>query len=248
MSLILDALKKSEAERQRNAGPTLLDVRIARPQRRYPMWSFIVGGLLLVNMVLLLIFVMRRPPSDVSVATNRVIQGAQPATLPAALPATPQASASTVAPVAPATNIGAPAAPPMPTLAAPTQATSTQAALPADEPADDGPLNPADDAPALPGPAATAQRSGGGSVKYQRDDSGGYSSLPSYSELGGNLPPLRLDLHVYAEQPRNRYAMINMQAVHEGDTLSEGMRVLAITRDGVALDYRGQQFMLHPQQ
>lgn len=239
MSLILDALKKSEAERQRNAGPTLLDVRVARPQRRYPMWAFIVGGLLLVNMVLLLIFVMRRPASDVTAAVNRVNPGAQPATSPApASPVPPQAPAPALTPAAPST----PATPSMPTTAAPTQAQTLT-----DEPADDAPLNPADDAPALPGPAAAAQRPGGGSVKYQRDESAGYSSLPSYTELGGNLPPLRLDLHVYAEQPRNRYAMINMQAVHEGDTLSEGMRVLAITRDGVALDYRGQQFMLHPQ-
>jgi hypothetical protein len=39
-----------------------------------------------------------------------------------------------------------------------------------------------------------------------------------------------------------------MQRVHEGDTLSEGARVLAITREGVALDYRGQRFMLRPRQ
>lgn len=237
MSLILDALKKSEAERQRNAGPTLLDVRIARPQRRYPIWAFIVGGLLLVNMVLLLIFVLRRPSSDVTVAVNRLNPSAQPATSPAPALATPPSAA-------PAAIVGAATTPSTPANATTTSA--AQAPLPADEPADDSPMNPADDLPALSGPAA-AQRSGGGSVKYQHDDSGGYSSLPSYTELSGNLPPLRLDLHVYAEQPRNRYAMINMQAVHEGDTLSEGMRVLAITRDGVALDYRGQQFMLHPQ-
>ena len=62
MSLILDALKKSEAERQRQSGPTLLEVRVARPQRRYPMWALAVGILLAVNMILLLVFVLR--PSD----------------------------------------------------------------------------------------------------------------------------------------------------------------------------------------
>jgi hypothetical protein len=85
-------------------------------------------------------------------------------------------------------------------------------------------------------------------MKIQRDDSAGYSSLPSFSDVNGDMPDLRLDLHVYAEQPRDRYALINMQTVHEGDTLREGARVLAITREGVALDLRGQQFMLHPQQ
>ena len=35
-----------------------------------------------------------------------------------------------------------------------------------------------------------------------------------------------------------------MHRVREGDVLPRGVRVLAITRDGVALDYRGQEFML----
>ncbi len=34
MSFILDALKKSEAERQRQTGPTLLEVRVTQPRRR----------------------------------------------------------------------------------------------------------------------------------------------------------------------------------------------------------------------
>jgi general secretion pathway protein B len=90
--------------------------------------------------------------------------------------------------------------------------------------------NPADDEPALPA-----------------GSSGHYSSLPSFSDVGGDLPALRLDLHVYAERARDRYALVNMHRVHEGDVLPEGPRVLAITREGVAMDYRGQEFMLHPQ-
>ena len=43
MSFILDALKKSEAERQRQAGPALLEMRIVRPARRLPVWAVIVG-------------------------------------------------------------------------------------------------------------------------------------------------------------------------------------------------------------
>ena len=37
MSFILDALKKAEAERQRQTGPTLLEVRVTQPrQQRRP--------------------------------------------------------------------------------------------------------------------------------------------------------------------------------------------------------------------
>jgi general secretion pathway protein B len=253
MSLILDALKKSEAERQRHAGPTMLDVRIARPQRRYPVWAFIVGGLLLVNIALLLVFVLRRPDAAMPAA--------------ASTPAAAAAAPTTAAPSAAASGTAVPGSPPPltpPVTAAPAtnaaaaspDATSMRATAPtlADDTADNGSMNPADEEPALPAAALSPRTANGnangnanGSVKYQRDNSSGYSSLPSYSELGGNLPPLRLDLHVYAEAPRERYAMINMQSLHEGDTLSEGARVLAITRDGVALDYHGQQFILRPQ-
>jgi len=73
------------------------------------------------------------------------------------------------------------------------------------------------------------------------------SEPPSLSEVGGDLPELRLDLHVYAARPADRYALINMHRVHEGEVLPEGPRVLSIDRDGVELSYRGTEFMLHPQ-
>ena len=222
MSLILEALKKSEAERQRQSGPTLLEVRIAKPQRRYPIWAVVVGLLLAVNMILLLVFMLRRPSAP-NPDTARALPPATTAPMPPAVLAAPAVPVK--APAAPA-QAGPNAADNAPTLSDGTDASGEAP-------------NPADEQPAIPKTS--------GSVKIQRDDSAGYSSLPSFSEVSANMPDLRLDLHVYAEQPRDRYALINMQTVHEGDTLSEGARVLAITRDGVALDYRGQQFMLRPQ-
>ncbi len=70
---------------------------------------------------------------------------------------------------------------------------------------------------------------------------------PSLSEIGGDMPNLRLDLQVYAARPSDRYALINMHRVHEGDVLPEGPRVLEIEHDGVKLSYRGTEFMLRPQ-
>jgi general secretion pathway protein B len=62
--------------------------------------------------------------------------------------------------------------------------------------------------------------------------------------LGGSLPELRLDLHVYTANPAERYAFINMHKVREGETTVEGVQVKEITRDGVVLDYRGTEFLL----
>ena len=248
MSLILDALKKSEAERQRQTGPTLLEVRVTQPRRRYPVWVLAVGALLAVNILLLLIFVLRRPaasepaasaatpmPPATAAPASATTASAPPASaLPAgALPAgaLPASAAPVVSPTAPAV-----AELPLVPVLRPSRdvgALETAPAEVSDDSLADGSTavrNPADDEPAV---AAS--------------DAGHFSSLPSFSDVGGDLPALRLDLHVYAERPRDRYALINMHRVHEGDVLPEGPRVLAITREGVALDWRGQEFMLHPQ-
>jgi len=237
MSLILDALKKSEAERQRQTGPTLLEVRVTQPRRRYPIWVIAVGALLAINILLLLIFVLRRPAATATPAAQ-LGASAPAATAPAGTAAPPPASASGAG----AQPAGPLPAGPLPSSVAPMAANGAEPPLaPATSAGGDPGLlesaanglaahNPADDEPAVPA-----------------GDAGHYASLPSFSDVGGDLPALRLDLHVYAERPRDRYALINMHRVHEGDVLPEGPQVLAITREGVALDWRGQQFMLHPQ-
>jgi general secretion pathway protein B len=250
MSLILDALKKSEAERQRQSGPTLLEVRISKPRRRYPTWVIAVGALLAVNIVLLLAFVLHRP------ATPPAGSAQTPATGAATAGAGASGNASAGAAPAAATVPAPPAAPAVAPMAAdaalapgtlvpvaPGLGAPSSAAVDADtmEPEPGAPSqtgatgdtqdrahNPADDEPALP--PGTQDR-----------------NIPNFSEVSGDLPDLRLDLHVYAEHVPDRYALINMHRVHEGDTLPEGPRVLAITRAGVVLQYHGQDFTLRPQ-
>jgi len=61
---------------------------------------------------------------------------------------------------------------------------------------------------------------------------------------GANLPQLRLDLHVYAAKPQDRFALINMHKLHEGDSLPEGVKVENITPDGVIMSHNGLKFLL----
>ena len=226
MSFILDALKKSEAERQRQAGPTLLEVRVTRPQRRYPLWAAVVGALLGINAVVLLVFVLHKSPTARSEHSEPAAVAAaapapsnpSPAARPSARAAAPIAdrnAAAASSPVAPASS----AEPPMVTPV-----------VSADAP------NPADEAPAI----------AAGSVRVEHAGPDNYAHLPSISQLGANVPALQLDLLDYSDRPAERYALINMHRVREGDVLPEGPRVLAITRDGVALDFRGQDFLLRP--
>jgi general secretion pathway protein B len=54
MSFILDALKKSEAERQRKSVPGFADIPDGRSEARSQRWWWIIGGLLAVNAAVLI--------------------------------------------------------------------------------------------------------------------------------------------------------------------------------------------------
>ena len=73
------------------------------------------------------------------------------------------------------------------------------------------------------------------------------SGVPLYNDVAATnqLPSLRLDLHVYAANPQERFVMINMHKLHEGDLMnSEGVRVESITPFGAVLSRNGKQFLL----
>jgi general secretion pathway protein B len=74
VSFILDALKKSENERQKASGPALFEVKVAPPASRFPMWAVVVGVLLGVNLVVLIAVLLLRDQADPAVqATNAQI-------------------------------------------------------------------------------------------------------------------------------------------------------------------------------
>ena len=60
MSFILDALKKSESERQRQQGPGLMDSGVSARRRRLPAWAIIICVLLGINVVILAVMLLRQ--------------------------------------------------------------------------------------------------------------------------------------------------------------------------------------------
>jgi general secretion pathway protein B len=220
MSFILDALKKSEAERQRRAGPALIEMRVVRPQRRIPVWVLVAGGLLLLGNVLFAVWLLSKPAAvsaPVPIATT-IAATAPPATTPP--------SASAALPVAPGV-----AATPASGGLAPRPAIRSGGADENSYVVAGDTQNSVDTAESDAAPAESA-------------DGAGSSQLPRYADISAQLPSLRLDLHAYSAKAAERYAFINMRKVREGEITSEGMRVVAITRDGVELRYRDKQFLL----
>ena len=61
MSFILDALKKSENDRQRQTGPALFEVRVPPPRSKFPLLAVSIISLLVVNLGVVAWLMMRKP-------------------------------------------------------------------------------------------------------------------------------------------------------------------------------------------
>jgi general secretion pathway protein B len=237
MSFILDALKKSEVERQRQAIPGLMDSRPLPPRAKFPLWAAALIALLVVNLLILAVVLTRH---------------ASPA--PPAPPASPGApAAAAMAPAA--TSVPAPG--PAPASAAPDHFSPMDAPAPVYAPE----IPPTQDSGAARR-AARAGSSGAGATHHAASaapdpvltdsNPGDSEALPSINEINvANQPALanlHLDVHVYATQPSERFVYINMRKYREGATLAEGPVLERIRRDGVVLNYQGLRFVLPRQQ
>jgi len=218
VSFILDALRKSEIERQRQSGPSIAELPVAREDRRLPVALLAIGLLLAVNVGVLLFFLMRDAGTPSAERT------------PAAVAAVPAVTATAPAAAPPAvTTATATVADPGGSLArAPVQGISDPATLPPDAP----------DPTLLPDtPVAT----GAGGVAYSE---GPPPSAASLTALTAGLPELTIDLHIFTDDPAKRAVFINGRRYTQGDAIVEGPRIEEITRDGAVLNYRGQRFLL----
>lgn len=59
-----------------------------------------------------------------------------------------------------------------------------------------------------------------------------------------NVPKLNVDLHVYAERPAERFALINMTKFREGDDIGRGLTLQQITPTGLIIAYQGETFRI----
>ena len=270
MSFILDALRKSEHERQRQTGPALAEVAVAPPKPRSNVWATAAIALLLVNLVTVGVVLIRKASREPGATPAATASPAGPATTPSAAPpqAPPVVSMTRTAPA----QDTADGAPPMLQPAREAKPVAAGPHNPLEDEVSGGPptLDPevaaqAAEAPAGP-PAVTRAPAGRGSVVYESlPDSATVGGLPSRASAtasnaagtsgrrlptadevsaAGGVPALNLNLHVYSTKPAERMVFINGRKYREGDTLQEGPVVRQITPDGVILELRGSQFVL----
>jgi general secretion pathway protein B len=235
MSFILDALKKSENDRQRQSAPALFEVKVAAPRRSFPLWAVGLAVLLGVNILALLFFVLREPApanSAAPAAASNVANAPPPSSAaPPGMVTVPATSTYIPAGGAPAINTDAGVVAPShtPPLAEEPVLSGQEPSVPPDYDARD--YRPAI-TPAQASAVAAARRE---------------MSAPSRDEVlaqGTQLPDMRLDLHVYDLDPAKRFVFVNMRKLREGDSTPEGVRLDQITQTGAKFSFRGTDFTI----
>lgn len=261
MSFILDALRKSEHARQRETGPGLAEIPVAPARPKKNLWATAAVALLLVNLLAVGVLLLRRAQQDdapaaaattapvnasiatapdpqppvVAAATGPVTQGAAPPRMaPAAAtegrnPLADEVGAGSTEPSLQAAAAAVPDGPPAVTRQRSTRPGSVVYA----------PVPEAEDLPYVaPAPQHEAQP--------QAAPATSAPAMPGADEViaRGGVPPLHLDLHVYANEPQQRFVFVNSRKYREGDTLAEGPVVEQITPDGAVLNFRGSRFKL----
>jgi len=225
MSYILDALKKADQERTLGEVPDLDAAHWGeRRQKRSYRWVWVVGALLLINGVLLFMLIGRDEPLEPAVD---------------GLPE--MAESPGVRPVIPVPRIEKVVTPPSseivrprePVYVPPTTVVKQRPTTmkPPASVFDESP--PAFSSPAAPSARQTPAQTSG---------------VPDWNDLslefrsGLSLP--HLDVHVYSENPKKRFILVNLQKFREGDTLDNGAVLEEILPGSIQLYYQGTRFLV----
>ncbi|MGI9235835.1 MAG: general secretion pathway protein GspB [Woeseiaceae bacterium] len=218
MSFILDALKKSETDRQQRSSAEFTKVPSSDGAARTPGWLLILGILLAINLVALLGLLYRSSTAPADQATAALTRTSD-------LPGNETDAADVEQNVA---SLDQASFAERLAEAKRNEASTSKVRAPS-SPRDE--VAPSSTLPVISEAPANVS-----------------TSLPTIFEVVADgiieIPELHLDIHVYSEIPQDRFVFINMSKQREKSQLGEGPVVEEITPDGVILAYRGTSFLL----
>jgi general secretion pathway protein B len=228
MSYILEALKKADQEREIGAVPGLATPHeTERTGNRSRRWLWIIAVLLGVNFVLVALLLAKRDieapgPTQATPERQQAVTE-EPRVQPGRQ--TPDGRTSQ------APNPGSTELPQK------KQTYSTgelvTSAKPVKSP-NSGPLSPPED--------AVAPRSETATTATPTTQLPSWYELPHEFRMQLSLP--RPDLHVWSEDPRNRFILVNLKKYREGETLESGLVLEEILPEGMVMTYRGERFLV----
>ncbi len=240
MSLILEALRKSEAERRRGQAPDVFaEVPVVAPGPApafaHRIW---IGGALVVLFTLVwLAYAMRSPAPpvddvDITAATAPAIR--MPAPAPVIARPAPAAVAGPTRPADRRTAGALPAAP-VTAQAQPPQSLATPVAAADDTHPAASPIVLPPTQPVVVTPPAIA-------TAPQAED-----QPLALAELAPDerqqLPPLKLSMHLWDADPARRFVILDGSRLHQGDRIGAAV-IVEIASDSVQLDWNGRALRL----
>lgn len=214
MSYILEALKKSQAERQLGELPSihapqvqLHDGAASGAASRAPVW-LALGGVAVAVAAALLLWQPWQAGTAAPAAAPAVLAQAVPAPLPAVVP---------------------PAAPvPVPVPPAATAA-PVHHAKPVAEPKPEAPVPAPAPAVPVPAPAAAAEET----VPGMRD-------LPE--PIQRQIPPVAIGGYIYSKNPADRLLLIDKVLRHEGEELAPGLVLEKLQPKAAIFSFKGYRY------
>jgi general secretion pathway protein B len=244
MSLILDALRKSEAERRRGQAPDLFApvAASANVPTKAPV-AVILIALAAILVAATIAFWPTAPAGHSEPSIAPAVQTSDARNAPATV-ATPILDMPISQPkpppraVQPTGAVIKPIITPPIAAAAPTKSQPENAA-----PDSSASNNSIDDTQ----PAPVGVDGGSAPTTDNADTSDSEPALPTLATLDSAsraaLPPLQLSMHVWNPDAAARFAIIDGQRLGEGGKVGNVV-VAQIRRDGVVLDIDGRQFLL----
>lgn len=220
MSLILDALRKSDDQRNQSSAPSVASPTAQAPSAAAPRWIWPVVALLAINaLVLVWVLTSRQETSPTSVEEPEAVveaRAAQPVAEPVVEPTRRAEVRSLLAETIDEAR-----------EARRETTTSTVAASLPEEGNASAASTPPPESNASSAPQIDTYQLGQAVADWQ-------------------WPALTLELHVYTDDPSTRFGFINGQKITEGGRLSEGPYVAEISRQGVILEFRSRRLLLKP--
>lgn len=248
MSLILEALRKSEAERRRGETPTLLSPinefashALRRAERRQRRWMWLALALIVLLVAVGGYGWQQAVTTDTDSAASAANAGISEPDVVADLPQTAMpmpasplhdAHPASVNETLPATSSPAPTT----NIA---RADSVRQEIPAAAPT------------AVTKPTAMASGTPTPSESVSAATPTEPPPIPTWIRVDqlpaaerDALPPLKVSMHVYSADPAKRAVLIDGQRYQEGAWIADGILLKAIRRDGSLLDVHGRELLL----
>lgn len=256
MSILLEALRKTEKNKQARDIPTIHEgghsEPVSEPMKNVPLVLLLVATLLVTGWFT---WEQYRPPAGsyqppVTLAPEEVSM----ATVPAENSKSEDVDVSLVKPVneAPDQTVGQPRTP-VESYQQAISNLSKKKSVRNRRPEKIQPAKNPETIPAAPEsasePSTPSTTTAGGPVfSNQKNDEQyelspiGYWELPD--AVRAEVPEIKFSVLVYASKSADRFVLINGQRLAEGDMVQSGLEVKEIRREGVVFSYRLYQFLI----